>query len=84
MFNFAERFWAWKKRRILSAPIFTEQGFKVLKFGDKWAVRGVVPGTFKDLVAPHTWTQTSPWFRDCLASKEEIEKRFGKIIEKEA
>lgn len=84
MFNFAERFWAWKKRKIASTPTYTEQGFKVVQFGDKWAVRATFPKTFRDLKGDHSWSQTSTWFRDCLATKEEIERRFGKFIEKGA
>lgn len=84
MFNFAERFWAWKKRKIAGRPVYTVQGYKVVQFDDKWAVKAVLPGTYRDLKGDHSWSSTSTWFRDCLATKEEIEKRFGKFIEKDA
>lgn len=84
MFNLAERFWAWKKRKIASQPLITVQGFKVIPFGDKWAVRAPMSGKFRDLKGDHNWDQSATWFNDCLGTKEEIEKRFGKIIEKDA
>jgi len=76
--NLCEKYWAWVNKK----KYVTEQGYAVSPFGDKWAVR-TLTGSYKDLrTAGHSWREDSGYFRDCLADKEEVERRFGKILEK--
>lgn len=76
--NLCEKYWEWVSRK----KYITEQGYTVVQFGDKWAVKRLT-GQYKDLRTPgFSWTSQSHHFSDCLASKDEIERRFGKISEK--
>ena len=76
--NLCEKYWAWVNKK----KYITEQDYKVVRFGDKWAVK-MLSGRYKDLKTEgHYWSQSSGYFRDCLVDKSEIERRFGKILEK--
>lgn len=83
MLSILEMWWEYKARKVREKPIRTTHGFKVRKFGDKYAVISTGGlGRYQDIRNPgYNWTQANAWFKDCLGTKEEIEKRFGDFIE---
>lgn len=76
--NLCEKYWAWVNKK----KYFTDKGYTVVPFGDKWAVKSIT-GSYKDLrTSGHSWREDSHYFRDCLGEKVDVERRFGKILEK--
>lgn len=84
MLNLAEKYWNWRNQK----PEFfkTDCGFEVKYFPDKkaWVVKAERKNHYKDLTGPHQWAPSDYWFKDCLADRDTIEKRFGKILDEEA
>lgn len=87
MLNLAERYWSWRNKPKPPKIFFnTEDGHKVRKFGERWAVvakHGYKKDAYCDLKGDHAWVQGDSWFKDCLGEREEIEDRFGKILDEE-
>lgn len=79
MFDLANKFWDWKSSQVANKPLKTEQGYKVMRFGESFAVRAY-PGHYYDLKGSWKWSHSDTYFRDCLGSRDEIENRFGKIL----
>lgn len=81
MLDLANKYWSWKQQRALNKPLKTDQGYTVVRFGEQYAVKAS-RDRYYDLVSmSHKWGEGSQYFRDCLSTKEKIEKRFGNIIE---
>lgn len=79
MFSLAEKYWKWRNRKPIKFK--TENGYTAKRFGESWAICCWY-GCYRDLVhTHHSWSESSRFFRDCLTSREEIEKRFGKILD---
>lgn len=85
MLNLAQIYWDWRnKPKPAQLYIKTDMGHTVRKFNDKWVVvDNRATNKYKDLTGPYSWKYGDTWFRDCLASREEIEARFGKILDSE-
>ena len=78
MLNILQAYWDWRDKP--KTVYKTDQGCKVKKFGDKWAVKAWLPYHYRDLTCALSWTSGSHWFKCCTASQYEIERRFGKIL----
>lgn len=80
MLSLVEKYWSWRKEP--KRTFKTEGGFTVKKWGDKWVVKAMHPKHYIDLKnTSFSWPASSGYFRDCLASKEYIEERFGKFLD---
>lgn len=81
MLNLAEKYWAWRNRK--PECFKTEQGYEVKHFVSRggWAVKGTRKDRYFDLTGDHQWPVSDYWFKDCLADRETIERRFGKILD---
>lgn len=78
MLNLAQKYWDWRNKK--PEGFVTTAGYGVARFADKWAVKGSERGKFCDLTGAWQWRPIDTWFKHCLATQEEIEERFGKIL----
>ena len=72
-----------RKERQRRTPIRTTDGHIVVPINEfKYAVQSRNDSKrFIDLATKcHAWSRNSQFFKDCLATREEIEKEYGKFI----
>lgn len=78
MIRLLEMYWAW---RNIKTVFRTVNGHRVIRVGNKFAVKDVMPGNYRDLSSGgFIWTKDSRHFKDCLGSRYLIEKEFGAIL----
>lgn len=84
MLNLAGLYWEWRNRPKPSRQYYsTAQGRTVRVVGDLWVVckNGRMSSEYVDFKSRgFHWSEGGGYFRDCLATKDEVESRYGKIL----
>lgn len=84
MLNLAGLYWEWRnKPRPLKQYYSTAQGRTVRAVGGLWVVckNGRMSSEYVDMRSPgFHWSRDSGYFNHCLATKEQVEAVYGKIL----